>query len=221
MHQASDQASCLRCTVLTLVKADALDRNERACCICFQPFGPTESLHGRAEVPVQLPCGHVFGEECISIWARSSNSCPLCRKKVLDVDKCSANTRFPSTGSATTQSSRFTTQDDVWLDEETWNTSFTDPEHAVSYADIETLIEYYTRDLSNVDSDYQSQRSPETQICGEHRDVCHCHGGRETRNVAVPHGRLTPPATTRPRPMDIDNLDLVQLGSQFAELNYR
>lgn len=33
------------------------------------------------EFPVQLPCGHVFGDWCISIWLRGCRppSCPVCR----------------------------------------------------------------------------------------------------------------------------------------------
>lgn len=221
MYQASEQSSCSRSTVFVPVKANALERTDGACYICFQPFGSTDPLHGGSEVPVQLPCGHVFGEVCITIWTHSSNSCPLCRKKVLNTDDCPANIRVPNSGSSNSPNSRLTVQDDVWLDEAVWNTSSRNPEPAVSYADVETLVSYYTRDLSNVNFDSQPQRSPETLICGEHRGLCHCYDDRETRNAALPRRRLIPPANAQPRPMGIDNFDLVQLGSQFARLNYR
>jgi hypothetical protein len=215
MHQASEQASCSRSTVLAPVRADALDPNDRACYICFQPFGSTGSLYGESEVPVQLPCGHVFGEVCISIWTHSSNSCPLCRKKVLGIDDCPANTRSSESGSSNTHNSRLTASVDIWLDDEVWNTSSQNHEPAVSYAEVETLVEYYTRDLSNVN--LQPHRVPETLFCGEYRGLCHCCDDRGTRNAALPRRRLTPPAAAQP----IDNFDLVQLGSQFARLDYR
>ncbi|KAF1926466.1 uncharacterized protein M421DRAFT_422795 [Didymella exigua CBS 183.55] len=220
MRQISEQASYTRGTVLTPVKADTLDRNERACYICFQPFGSTASLQAGPEGPVQLPCGHVFGEVCISIWIRSSNSCPFCRKKVLDIDGWPASRHVPESSSSNTFSSEYTTQDDVWLDEEVWNNSSDSLEDAVSYADIEALIEHYTRDLSNVNFDSQPQRRQEALVYGEHHGLCHCIGGRGIRNAALPLRRLTSPATVEARPMDIDNFDLAQMGSQFAEVNY-
>lgn len=221
MQEAGEQASYTRGTVLTPVKADALNPDQRACCICFQPFGSTASTQGGPEVPVKLPCGHLFGEMCISTWTRSRNSCPLCRKKVLNIDDCPANRQLPDSGSSNALSSELIAQDDVWLDEGVWNNSFESLEDAVSYADIETLIDYYTRDLSNNTFDSQPQRFLETLICGEHHGLCQCCDDQDTKDAPLPHIRLTLPATTRPRSMDIDNFDLVQLGSQFAELNYR
>ncbi|QHS72353.1 ubiquitin-protein ligase SAN1 [Saccharomyces paradoxus] len=32
--------------------------------------------------PIKLPCGHIFGRECIYKWSRLENSCPLCRQKI-------------------------------------------------------------------------------------------------------------------------------------------
>jgi len=221
MHQASEQASCSRSTVLAPVRTDALDRNDRACYICFQPFGSTDSLYGGSEKPVQLPCGHVYGDVCISIWTHSSNSCPLCRNKVVSIDDCPADARSPGSGSSSTHNCRLAAPEDVWLDEGVWNTSSQNIEPAVSYADIETLVEYYTRDLSNVNFESQPHWSSETLICGEHSRLCHCCGGRGTRHAALPRRRLTLPAAAQPRLMGIDNFDLVQLGSQFARLNYR
>lgn len=34
--------------------------------------------------PVKLPCGHIFGRECLYKWSRLENSCPLCRKPIVE-----------------------------------------------------------------------------------------------------------------------------------------
>lgn len=34
--------------------------------------------------PVELPCGHIFGRECLFKWSQLENSCPLCRHKIVD-----------------------------------------------------------------------------------------------------------------------------------------
>ncbi|SCU86333.1 LANO_0C07646g1_1 [Lachancea nothofagi CBS 11611] len=34
--------------------------------------------------PVKLPCGHVFGRECIRQWTQEHNSCPICRASIVD-----------------------------------------------------------------------------------------------------------------------------------------
>ena len=37
-----------------------------------------------SDYPIQLPCKHVFGKECLNIWIWSENTCPQCRKVVFD-----------------------------------------------------------------------------------------------------------------------------------------
>ena len=32
--------------------------------------------------PVELPCHHIFGRDCIYQWSKTKNSCPLCRHKI-------------------------------------------------------------------------------------------------------------------------------------------
>lgn len=32
--------------------------------------------------PLQMPCGHVFGQSCLSHWLKENTSCPLCRVSV-------------------------------------------------------------------------------------------------------------------------------------------
>ena len=45
------------------------------CPICQEAFENT----ARPEVPVRLPCHHVFGALCISRWISIRRTCPLCR----------------------------------------------------------------------------------------------------------------------------------------------
>lgn len=47
--------------------------NELDCHICMEPFKNAD------ENPVQLPCGHILGRNCISKWLETSTTCPLCR----------------------------------------------------------------------------------------------------------------------------------------------
>lgn len=47
--------------------------DEERCNICLADFDVDD------EKPVLLPCGHVWGEECITPWLKSHGSCPLCR----------------------------------------------------------------------------------------------------------------------------------------------
>merc|ERR1740121_3242452 len=38
--------------------------------------------------PLQLPCGHTFHEVCVTRWIACEITCPLCRKTVYDISKC-------------------------------------------------------------------------------------------------------------------------------------
>ncbi|KAF1913181.1 hypothetical protein BDU57DRAFT_458037 [Ampelomyces quisqualis] len=51
------------------------------CCICYNPYR-FATMDPEAEDPVQLPCGHVFGEMCVFLWAETSNTCPMCRAEL-------------------------------------------------------------------------------------------------------------------------------------------
>ena len=50
------------------------------CTICKEPFGTMNSSTGAVEVPIRLPCSHVYGSICIGLWLSDHNSCPLCRE---------------------------------------------------------------------------------------------------------------------------------------------
>lgn len=71
------------------------------CPICQEAFENT----ARREVPVRLPCHHVFGALCISEWISIKRTCPLCRTVLFDPNS-------PSTpvGGGEAESSATTTQ---------------------------------------------------------------------------------------------------------------
>ncbi|KAJ4985926.1 hypothetical protein SVAN01_08615 [Stagonosporopsis vannaccii] len=222
MQEASEQASYTQGTMLAPVKVDALDPDKPVCCICLQPFGSTTLTQGGSEAPTQLPCGHVFGEACMASWARVNNSCPLCRKQAFSfgIEDHSASQHSSNFQVSNPLSPVFSPQDDMWLDENIWNDSGSSRQHRVSFIDIETLIYVYTHNHLDVDLGSEYQRSLETLSCGEHRGFCQCKVDQNTRNAALPHRRLTTAATTATEPPKINMFDLVQLGSQFAELAY-
>jgi hypothetical protein len=49
--------------------------------LCLEPYDKTH-------VPVELECGHIFGDYCIAYAAESetqnNNRCPLCRRKLFE-----------------------------------------------------------------------------------------------------------------------------------------
>ncbi|CAI4058264.1 hypothetical protein SKDZ_04G3590 [Saccharomyces kudriavzevii ZP591] len=49
-----------------------------------QPHAPNdeETNPSYKHSPIKLPCGHIFGRECIYKWSKLENSCPLCRHKI-------------------------------------------------------------------------------------------------------------------------------------------
>lgn len=223
MQEASEQISYAQGTVLVPVKADALEPDERSCCICLQPFGSATLTQSGSEAAVQLPCGHVFGEVCMASWALVNNSCPLCRKQAFSfgIGDHSAGQHSSDPRVSIPLSSVLLPQDDIWLDEYVWNDSNRSRRSTVSSADIETMIYSYTHDHSDVNLGSQRQHLPGTLSCSEHRGFCQCSADQNTRNGALPHRRLATPATAPREQTDIVNLDLVQLGSQFAELQFQ
>ncbi|CUS25142.1 LAQU0S28e00408g1_1 [Lachancea quebecensis] len=36
--------------------------------------------------PLKLPCGHIFGRECIRQWTNEHNTCPICRARIVGTD---------------------------------------------------------------------------------------------------------------------------------------
>jgi len=75
------------------VRIDDLAQDDRDCSICFQPY----SSEPTGDTPLKMPCGHIFGSDCLLNWAQSLGSeltCPVCRcnplANVLTIDKALA-----------------------------------------------------------------------------------------------------------------------------------
>ena len=71
---------------LISLELDELKKEDRSCAICLQPYRVGESQ----EIPLQLPCGHIFGKECLLTWLTDIGkddahvaSCPMCRKECI------------------------------------------------------------------------------------------------------------------------------------------
>ncbi|OWZ02075.1 Kazal-like serine protease inhibitor [Phytophthora megakarya] len=60
-----------------------LDPNsENKCCICLSDNDPTADY---SDEMAQLPCAHVFHEDCIVHWFQCGATCPVCRRAVGNV----------------------------------------------------------------------------------------------------------------------------------------
>ncbi|CAF9926703.1 hypothetical protein IMSHALPRED_007017 [Imshaugia aleurites] len=66
---------------LPVVKREILPDDYQTCHICKEDFvddsNPTVAV--KAESPLKLPCGHIFGSECLAKWFLQKNTCPICR----------------------------------------------------------------------------------------------------------------------------------------------
>ncbi len=67
---------------LPAINLEDLPDDSHACDICMEAFESTDE----PEQPVKLQCGHIMGRNCIAKWLESSNTCPLCRRVLVDVD---------------------------------------------------------------------------------------------------------------------------------------
>lgn len=71
---------------LISLELDDLRKGDKSCAICLQPYREGEF----AEIPLQLPCGHTFGKDCLLSWLSDIGNdgthvacCPICRKECI------------------------------------------------------------------------------------------------------------------------------------------
>ncbi|KAJ3518139.1 hypothetical protein NLJ89_g61 [Agrocybe chaxingu] len=64
--------------------------SDRTCIICREEMvspvaqGPVAPTDGPNTTPKKLPCGHIFHFYCLRSWLERQQSCPTCRRNVLD-----------------------------------------------------------------------------------------------------------------------------------------
>ncbi|RKP38596.1 hypothetical protein BJ085DRAFT_12473, partial [Dimargaris cristalligena] len=75
------------------VSADELaELRDPTCIICREEMtaSPTANMtnppdpSSQAEIPKRLPCGHIFHFNCLRSWLERQQTCPTCRRTVLD-----------------------------------------------------------------------------------------------------------------------------------------
>ncbi|KAF8734991.1 hypothetical protein AX14_002953 [Amanita brunnescens Koide BX004] len=70
-------------------EAELRAMNDRTCIICREEMiareaGQTPVQEGPNVTPKKLPCGHVFHFHCLRSWLERQQSCPTCRRTVLE-----------------------------------------------------------------------------------------------------------------------------------------
>lgn len=73
---------CVNKSAYDCVTEMSIVTNNDDCSICFHDYTVKKA--------VQLPCGHIFHDECAKKWLgdTDNNTCPLCRNTVLKCDGC-------------------------------------------------------------------------------------------------------------------------------------
>ncbi|CAD6567925.1 MAG: hypothetical protein ASARMPRED_001190 [Alectoria sarmentosa] len=79
---------------LPYVGRGILGQEDQRCSICMEDYGTAPSASGIIERAVKLPCNHILGSECISIWLSApaqggggNNTCPICRRVLFPVQR--------------------------------------------------------------------------------------------------------------------------------------
>ena len=87
----------------TVAELDAT--GDKTCIVCREdmvhashPIPENEPAHNALDNPKKLPCGHILHFRCLRSWLERQQSCPMCRRPVLEDDNASARTQ---TGTAT------------------------------------------------------------------------------------------------------------------------
>ena len=83
-HDECDEMLAIE--TLEIVKAEDGEAfiKDASCAVCLEDFRVAVMEEKKVkEVPMKLPCKHVFHEGCIRGWFKKSHFCPLCRSNVL------------------------------------------------------------------------------------------------------------------------------------------
>jgi hypothetical protein len=71
--------------MINAVQAQLDEQPSYRCTICHEVIGQPR-LDGVVETAVMLPCGHIFGSQCISRWVENASThqdCPNCRRRMV------------------------------------------------------------------------------------------------------------------------------------------
>ena len=69
--------------LLLPIETATIKCEDRNCSICQEPFqkpGRVTRSQASRENAAKLPCGHIFGQQCITRWLKESDTCPQCRR---------------------------------------------------------------------------------------------------------------------------------------------
>jgi len=88
----ADQTYFARAWVNTLDAARTLTSAKQECSICLSGYDKEEKL---AWPKSDKCCNHVFHEECIKLWLKEHDDCPLCRRKILISDESDVENAQP------------------------------------------------------------------------------------------------------------------------------
>ncbi|KAF2644257.1 hypothetical protein P280DRAFT_477655 [Massarina eburnea CBS 473.64] len=81
-----DNITCAICTgdFTTLTNTKSNSRHEAALAALEQlPFA--ELPNNGLDIPISLPCGHIFGSHCLRVWlSKGTNTCPFCRAELFN-----------------------------------------------------------------------------------------------------------------------------------------
>ncbi|OWM90342.1 E3 ubiquitin-protein ligase Praja-2 [Punica granatum] len=72
MGKPPASASVVENLPLVVVSKEDVEKNESLCPVCKDEFSVGEKA-------MQLPCGHRYHPDCIVMWLRIRNTCPVCR----------------------------------------------------------------------------------------------------------------------------------------------
>ncbi len=74
--------------------AEELNATDRVCIICREEMDAVLAVPAAGaaagaavpnpDIPKKLPCGHIFHLNCLKSWLERQQSCPTCRRSVLE-----------------------------------------------------------------------------------------------------------------------------------------